>query len=472
MDKLPVDIATAERPVPTIVEATPEHHPAIRQLLREAYSGYAAPMPAEVFPVYLADVLDITAEDATLLVAVEDGAVVGTARVQLRPTAVGLPAGAAYVRGVAVRPDRAGTGVARALMASCTDRARAAGADSMWLHTAPFMRPAIRLYEGLGYRRVPAYDTDSRRHYGLASDPLLHAFAYRLDLSTFVEVGDGYRLWVQTTGADDLPPLLLVMGANACGLGWPDALVDRLAQHHRVVRYDHRDTGRSTRAYAERPYAIRDLADDAIAVLDALGIERAHVVGMSLGGTLVQLLLLDHPDRLLSATLWGTSLLGGAPPDPEIRDEDLPGPDPRLLALWAELGEERDDAAELAWRVEHWRILNGDVLPFDADEFRRLEERVAEHSGTWANPAAHALADQSGLERGAELARVRVPTLVVDAPADPVVPPPHAARLARAIPGARLLAVDGLGHALGHPVRKPLADAILEHTGRTGADGR
>jgi len=235
-----------------------------------------------------------------------------------------------------------------------------------------------------------------------------------------------------------------------------------------VVRYDHRDTGRSTRAFPERPYAIRALADDAVAVLDALGIERAHLVGMSLGGTLVQLLLLDHPERLLSATLWGTSVLGGAPPDPEVRDEDLPGPDPRLLALWAELGEERDAAAELEWRVEHWRLRGGDVLPFDADEFRHREERVAEHSGTWANPAAHALADQSGLERGAELARVRVPTLVVDAPADPVVPAPHAARLARAIPGARLVAVDGLGHALGRPVLKPLADAILEHTGSEG----
>ena len=269
MDKLPVDIATAEQPTPTITEAVPEHHAAIRQLLGDAYAGYAAAMPADVFPVYLADLLDITADDATLLVAVEDGVVVGTARLHLRPTSVGLPA----------------------------------GADSLWLHTAAFMRPAIRLYEGLGYRRLPAYDTDSRRHYGLLSDPPLHAFAYRLDLSTFVDVGDGYRLWVQTAGADDRPPMLLVMGANASGLGWPDELVARLAQHHHVVRYDHRDTGRSTRAFPERPYAIRALADDAVAVLDALGIERAHLVGTSLGGTLVQLLLLDHPERLLSATL-------------------------------------------------------------------------------------------------------------------------------------------------------------------------
>ena len=162
MDKLPVDIATAEQPTPTITEAVPEHHAAIRQLLGDAYAGYAAAMPADVFPVYLADLLDITADDATLLVAVEDGVVVGTARLHLRPTSVGLPAGAAYVRGVAVRRERLGTGVARALMASCTDRARAAGADSMWLHTAAFMRPAIRLYEGLGYRRVQPHAVGAR----------------------------------------------------------------------------------------------------------------------------------------------------------------------------------------------------------------------------------------------------------------------------------------------------------------------
>jgi pimeloyl-ACP methyl ester carboxylesterase len=108
---------------------------------------------------------------------------------------------------------------------------------------------------------------------------------------TFVDVPDGYRLWVEMTGDPERPALLPVMGANASGLGWPDELVELLSGGHFVVRYDHRDTGRSTHAFHERPYPIRALADDAIAVLGALRIARAHVVGMSLGGTLVQLLL-------------------------------------------------------------------------------------------------------------------------------------------------------------------------------------
>ncbi|MDQ1306177.1 MAG: hypothetical protein QG671_2009 [Actinomycetota bacterium] len=289
----------------------------------------------------------------------------------------------------------------------------------------------------------------------------------------FAEVTDDVQLWVEDVGRPDGSPLLLVMGANASGPTWPDDLVARLVTRHRVVRYDHRDTGRSTWAFDTRPYAVTDLADDAVAVLDALGIDRAHVVGMSMGGTLTQLLLLDHPDRLLSATVFATAALEGAVPDgggPDGGGPDGGAPppfsdiDPRLLDLWEHLSDPRDREAEIAWRVEHWRLLNGRSLPFDEDEFRRLEERLIEHAGRHDNPVAHARADQSGLARGSELARVTVPTLVVEAPEDPVNPPPAARRIADAIPSARLVTIPGMGHALGSPVIPPLAEAILTHT--------
>jgi pimeloyl-ACP methyl ester carboxylesterase len=280
-----------------------------------------------------------------------------------------------------------------------------------------------------------------------------------------VEVADGYRLWAEATGPADASALLLVMGANASGLAWPDELVDALATHHRVIRYDHRDTGRSTWGYDERPYAIRDLALDAVAVLDAFGVERAHVVGMSMGGILVQLLLLDAPERLLSATVLCTTALGSGLATDAGTDPDLPGPDPRLLEMWAEMGTPRPSEEELDWRVEHWRILNGDQVPYDAEAFRSMERRIIDHAGRPDAPSAHALADQGGLERGAELADVHVPALVVEAPADPINPPPHAAHLAAAIGGASLVTVPGMGHALGAPVVPLLADAILAHTG-------
>jgi pimeloyl-ACP methyl ester carboxylesterase len=281
-----------------------------------------------------------------------------------------------------------------------------------------------------------------------------------------VDAAPGYRLWAEATGDRDAPPLLLIMGANASGLAWPDALVDRLAEQHYVVRYDHRDTGRSTRAFAERPYPITALAADALTVLDAFGARRAHVAGMSLGGLLVQLLLLDAPERLRSATVFCTGPLpGGAGTEP-------PGPRDEVLALWEHLGEPRDREAEVAFNVEHWRVLSGAAAggPFDEDEFRQLEERIRDHAGHDEPTAAHALADPSNLERGAELAHVRTPVLVVEAPLDPVFPPPNAGRLVVRIGSAHLVSVPRMAHALPAAVLPELAEAILAHT--AAADAR
>ncbi|WP_214366423.1 alpha/beta fold hydrolase [Pseudonocardia sp. H11422] len=288
-------------------------------------------------------------------------------------------------------------------------------------------------------------------------------------MERFVDVAPGVRLWAEDFAPHgdavdgSAEPLLLITGANASGLAWPDPLIEQLTERHRVIRYDHRDTGRSTWAFDEHPYAISDLADDAVAVLDAFGIERAHVVGMSMGGILAQLLLLDHPDRLLSATVLCTTALGSG-------RSALPDPDPALLTLWQELDRPRDREAEIAWRVEHWRALNGTGTPFDADEFRALEERVIAHAGRHDNPAAHARAAQTGLDRGAELADVDVPALVIEAPEDPVNPPPHSGHLSRALGRGRLVRVPGMGHALNSTVVAPVAAAILTQTAPAVAD--
>ncbi|MFJ6404774.1 alpha/beta fold hydrolase [Streptomyces hydrogenans] len=284
----------------------------------------------------------------------------------------------------------------------------------------------------------------------------------------YVDVEPGVRLWAEEHGDPARPPLLLVMGAQAPGLNWPDELVALLAARHRVIRYDHRDTGRSTWAFDEKPYPLSRLAEDAVAVLDAFGVGRAHVVGMSLGGLLTQLLVADHPDRLLAATVIGTAALSTAPyvrPDgTRVPAEELPGPAPALLEFWSRPEEDRDLEAELDHRVAHWRALAGDALPFDADWFRAQERRIVAHTGHHRPPTAHARADASGLLRTEELAAVKVPTLVISAPAEPVAPPPHAEHLAQVIPGARLAVVPGMGHALPPEVHGPLAGEILRHT--------
>ncbi|MFI1844100.1 alpha/beta fold hydrolase [Streptomyces microflavus] len=290
-------------------------------------------------------------------------------------------------------------------------------------------------------------------------------------MERFVDVAPGTRLWVEESGAPDAPALLLVMGAQASGLGWPDELVELLAARFRVIRYDHRDTGRSTWTFDEQPYPLTALAGDAVRVLDALGVERAHLVGMSLGGMLVQLIVADRPERVLSATLIGTGALSSVPyehPDgTRTPAEELPGVSPGLLEMWARPVEDRGPEAELERRVEHWRVLGGDRIPFDAAYAREQESRIIAHTGHHHAGTTHARADASGMDRTEALARTRVPTLVVSAPAEPVYPPPHAHHIAQAVHGARLIAIAGMGHALPREVHAPLAAAILDHAGRS-----
>ncbi|MFF3326716.1 alpha/beta fold hydrolase [Streptomyces sp. NPDC002889] len=287
----------------------------------------------------------------------------------------------------------------------------------------------------------------------------------------YVEAAPGVRLWTERRGDPDAPVLLLIMGAQASGLGWPEELCDALAGRHQVIRYDHRDTGRSTWAYDKEPYRITDLADDVIAVLDGLGIERAHLVGMSLGGMLTQLVLCDHPNRVLSATLIGTNALSTTPlvhaDGTRTAVEDLPGIDERILEEWARPVEDHGIEAELDRRVRHWRLLHGDSIPFDPEYFRALERRVIEHTGRCDSSGAHGRADHTGMDRTQALAATGVPALVVVADAEPVFPPPHPHHLAQVTGGgAALVDIPGMGHALPRQVLEPLAEAVLAHTAR------
>ncbi|MFE3558528.1 alpha/beta fold hydrolase [Streptomyces sp. NPDC059193] len=288
-------------------------------------------------------------------------------------------------------------------------------------------------------------------------------------MQQFIETASGIRLWTERRGRADATPLLLVMGAQASGLGWPDPLVDALAAHHHVIRYDHRDTGRSPWAFDEQPYRITDLADDVIAVLDGLGVEEAHIVGMSLGGMLAQLVLADHPDRVLSATLIGTCALSSAPytaeDGTEVPADELPGVSAEVLQMWARPVEDHGLEAELDRRTEHWRVLAGDRIPFDADYFRALERHIIEHTGHHGASTAHGRAPYGDMDRTGQLAANQLPVLVTAAPAEPVFPPPHAQHLAQVIGAARLVEIPGMGHALPAAVHAPLAEAILQHTG-------
>ncbi|WP_164013033.1 alpha/beta fold hydrolase [Pyxidicoccus trucidator] len=280
-------------------------------------------------------------------------------------------------------------------------------------------------------------------------------------MERFVEVAEGVSLWVESKGPEDAPAILLIMGSTVSGLVWPDEFVESLAREHRVIRYDHRDTGKSTWAFDTAPYSTTRMAEDALAILDALDIERAHVVGLSLGGFLVQWLLVAHPERLLSAAVIGAPALEGAPARANMTAR---APiDPGLYAFWGHMFEPREREAQIEWRVENWRRLNGGAIPFDAEEFRALERRIIAHASRHDTSTAHARADPSGLARGAELTHVTVPTLVVATPEDPTNPESNSRFLAETLQRSTLVTIDGMGHAIPRAVVPQLAAALLSH---------
>jgi pimeloyl-ACP methyl ester carboxylesterase len=208
------------------------------------------------------------------------------------------------------------------------------------------------------------------------------------------------------------------------------------------------------------------MAEDALAILDALGIERAHVVGLSLGGFLAQWLLVAHPERLLSATVIGAPALEGAPARANVTARAPV--DPSLYEFWRHMFEPREREAQIEWRVENWRRLNGGTIAFDAEEFRALERRIIAHAGRHDTSDAHARVDPSGLARGAELAHVTVPTLVIATPEDPTNPESNSRFLAETLPRSTLVTIDGMGHTMARAVVPKLATALLSHIESVG----
>lgn len=256
---------------------------------------------------------------------------------------------------------------------------------------------------------------------------------------------NGVDLCVETFGDAGDPTVLLIHGACASMLWWPEELCRSLAACGRhVVRYDSRDTGRSTSFPAGRPpYALSDLADDAVGVLDALGVRSAHVVGRSLGVGVAVVAAVDHPERVRTLTL-----VGGTTDDP-----GLPPPTPEFLAR----PEPEDPVEAIVAIVLAYAGPGGDEAAVRAV----AEADVARTRDVDAAMTNHFAMEIDGPRRGG-IGDITAPTLVVHGDADPVFPLPHGEALAAAVPGARLLVLPGVGHDL--PPTVTVLDALLTHT--------
>jgi pimeloyl-ACP methyl ester carboxylesterase len=272
------------------------------------------------------------------------------------------------------------------------------------------------------------------------------------------------ELCTQAFGDPADPPILLIGGAEASMDWWDEDFCERLAANGRyVVRYDSRDTGRSmTFPVGKPPYTGDDLLADALAVLDGLGIGAAHVVGLSSGGGLGQLLGVLHPDRVRTLALLSTS--SGGPGGPH---NDLP-PMSEELARSFEQPDPDPDWSDRESVIAHY--LAGEhrfagAIPVDESRVRRIAGRSFDRSHDPAAAANHWQIEGGASVEG-RLGEITAPTLVMHGTHDPLFPYGHAEELARQIPGATLVALPGAGHQAPPPELWDTAiPALVAHTG-------
>ena len=275
---------------------------------------------------------------------------------------------------------------------------------------------------------------------------------------------NGVDLCVGTFGDPSDPPILLIGGSSASMDWWEDEFCERLADGRRfVIRYDHRDTGKSVTYEPGGPQCTSDdLVADAVGVLDACEVPRAHIVGISMGGAIAQLVALDYADKVASLTLIATSPAGPGPDDP-----DLPTMSEQTAARFAvEEPDWSDREAVVDYLTHLARVSASASRPFEEQEFRDLAGRVFDRTINMASSMKNHDVLEGGDRWRERLAELTVPTLVIHGTDDPVLPYGNGLALAKDIPDAELLTLEDTGHELPRPVWGVVVPAILDHTAR------
>ncbi len=289
---------------------------------------------------------------------------------------------------------------------------------------------------------------------------------------------NGIELCYETFGAPDAEPLILIMGLGAQMIHWDDEFCrDLAARGFRVIRFDNRDIGHSTKMSGgkplrpmellklrifkvapEAPYKLWDMANDVVGLMDALGIKAAHIVGASMGGMIAQEIAMQHPNRVLSLTSIMSSTGNPRLPQPTREASAI------LLAPPPTTKEEYLDRFGKTWKV-----LRGGSFPLDEAKDHERAERTYARGLNPAGVGRQLRAILASGNRKDRLRSVRAPTLVIHGTVDPLVRVEAGKDTAASIPGAKLLLVEGMGHALPIPMWPTLIGAIAEHAhGVTG----
>jgi pimeloyl-ACP methyl ester carboxylesterase len=274
---------------------------------------------------------------------------------------------------------------------------------------------------------------------------------------------NGVELCTEPFGDPAHPPILLIMGIGASMLWWEQGFCQLLADGGRfVIRYDHRDTGRSvTYEHGNPGYSGADLVADAVGVLDAYELSVAHLVGVSAGGAFAQLVALAQPDRVSSLVLISTS--------PALPGErELPPPTDEFGRFVSTAVVDWSDAESVIdYLAGYSRVLAGGRRPFAEARTRSLVRRDVQRAHDFAAVQNHDVLP-TGEAVGGALSSIAAPTLIIHGTSDPMFPIEHGEALADEIPGARLLPLEGAGHGLDRTDWETVADAILVHTAESG----
>jgi pimeloyl-ACP methyl ester carboxylesterase len=286
---------------------------------------------------------------------------------------------------------------------------------------------------------------------------------------------NGMEIAYERMGDPSNPPLLLVMGLGMQLIHWDRELCDLLVgRGFHVIRFDNRDVGHSTKINApvpdvrramlglhiDAPYLLGDMADDAVGLLDHLGIQAAHVVGASMGGMIAQTIAIKHPERVLSLTSIMSTTGERRVGRPKLR-------------VWSVLMRRapRQKQGFVDHFVRVFKMIGSRGFAFDEERIRELASATYERDHDATGTGRQLAAILASGDRTAELRSVRVPTTVIHGRDDPLVPFRGGRATAEAIPDARLIAVPGMGHDLPREIWPQVVDAVAETAGRAAPAG-
>ncbi|MQB44468.1 alpha/beta hydrolase [Rhizobium sp. ICMP 5592] len=282
-------------------------------------------------------------------------------------------------------------------------------------------------------------------------------------MSERIIIADGVEIATQAFGDPSHQPTLLIMGAMASMLWWPEAFCRRLAARGRyVIRYDNRDTGLSTfYEPGSASYTMDDMAEDAMRVLDAYGIDSAHLVGMSLGGMIAQIATLAHPARVKTLTLISTTPIG-------IDTSGLPQTSDSYMehAAAGESIDWTDNAQVIDFIVKDTRMIAGTAHPYNEISARNLVEDDVKRAKNFVSATNHFMLKGGDAWKN-KLSALAAPLLIIHGTADPIFPAEHGELLAKTAEGAKLLRLAGGGHEIHPEDWDEIIAAVDAHTGAT-----